>query len=136
MKIFDFDDSRNIVMINDFELITDNVMGGKSTGNLELIENEKKFIRLHGNVSTENNGGFIQFRSEIGVDDDLYKGLKIRVKGNKGKYFLHIRTPFTILPWQYYYHEFNVSEKWETIEVPLSRFKKSHFLQPSNFNSS
>ena len=43
--------------------ISDQVMGGISEVNFyELEENGRKFYRLEGNVSTENNGGFIQSR--------------------------------------------------------------------------
>ena len=44
----------------------DNVMGGLSKGKVsELIEKEISFYRLEGNVSTANNGGFIQFRTSV-----------------------------------------------------------------------
>ncbi len=48
-----------------WEMFTDAVMGGVSTGNfLELNEKEINFYRLLGEVSTKNNGGFIQFRTK------------------------------------------------------------------------
>ena len=43
---------------------TDRVMGGISSGSLKLIEEEgDKFYKMTGDVSTKNNGGFIQFRA-------------------------------------------------------------------------
>ena len=44
--------------------ISDRVMGGVSEGEVELHQDgEKVFVRLTGNVSTENRGGFIQLNS-------------------------------------------------------------------------
>ena len=48
-----------------WNFITDKVMGGVSTGkfNVEEVEGIKCY-RMTGNVSTQNNGGFIQIRSK------------------------------------------------------------------------
>jgi len=44
---------------------TDTVMGGVSQGKLAFMnENGENFYRMTGNVSTENNGGFIQLQLE------------------------------------------------------------------------
>ena len=44
--------------------ISDQVMGGISEVNFyEIEEDGETFYRLEGNVSTENNGGFIQSRA-------------------------------------------------------------------------
>ena len=46
-----------------WRFIADTVMGGVSTGKVDfLTENGMAYARLTGSVSTENNGGFIQFR--------------------------------------------------------------------------
>ena len=56
---------------NGWEFISDQVMGGVSNGKLEIQnEGEKKYFRLKGNVSTKNNGGFIQFRSVFEIKND------------------------------------------------------------------
>ena len=45
--------------------IADDVMGGISSGKVEFINIDgKSNALLTGNVSTENNGGFIQIRKE------------------------------------------------------------------------
>ena len=62
---------------NGWEFISDQVMGGVSNGKLEIQnEGEKKYFRLKGNVSTKNNGGFIQFRSVFDIKNDDYKEIK------------------------------------------------------------
>ena len=43
-----------------WQFIADTVMGGVSTGEIDFIElNGDAYARMRGNVSTENNGGFI-----------------------------------------------------------------------------
>ena len=49
-----------------WKFIADTVMGGISSGQLSFTLNENaNFARMIGKVSTENNGGFIQFRRSI-----------------------------------------------------------------------
>ena len=118
---------------NTWDFVSDNVMGGLSEGQYQfLLQNNEKFYRLHGTVSTENNGGFIQLRSKINFSDSSYTGIKIKVRGDKGNYSLHFRTGYTILPWQYYNFDFNVSDEWQVIKIPFKMFEKSHFFQPTN----
>ncbi len=117
--------------------ISDQVMGGIS----EVIFSEKeegeiRFYRMEGSVSTENNGGFIQFRSTVEIDDKSYKGLRIKTRGNGEEYFIHIRTPRTRLPWNYYSSSFVASEEWQWIDIPFDSFKKTGALVPRKFNPS
>ena len=49
-----------------WKLITDQVMGGISTGEVTFINTKKNsYVNLKGNVSTKNRGGFIQIRSDL-----------------------------------------------------------------------
>ena len=84
-----------------WEFITDQVMGGVSTGNVSFMtEKGTSYARMTGNVSLENNGGFIQFRRKVTSHFDKSKqGLELKLRGNKQKYFVHIRTTGTFLPW-------------------------------------
>ena len=61
---------------NRWQFFTDQVMGGKSYGKLNFVsENNIKYSRMAGNVTTENNGGFIQFRAELSYKlNKLMKG--------------------------------------------------------------
>ena len=52
-------------------------------------------------------------------------GVYLRARGNSQKYFIHLRTRGTMLPWQYYQAEFDVSEDWQIFRLPLSDFKPS-----------
>ena len=59
-----------------------------------------------------------------------FKGIKINSRGNDKEYFIHIRTKFTLLPWQYYQGKFSVNSKWQEIKINLSEFKRSGVLLP------
>ena len=120
-----------------WELITDSVMGGLSLGDLKAINYEEgMFYKLTGSVSTKNNGGFIQFRSKVELEDNDYRGIEIEYRNNgAGKhYYVHITTIFTVLPWQYYEAILPSNRKWTSLKIPLSNFQKSHFYQPKQFS--
>lgn len=118
--------------------VTDKVMGGISKGSLDFKkENEIYFYRMTGELSLENNGGFIQFRTKIEnhPKEKSYAGVRLRVRGNNNEYAIHIRTKYLLLPWQYYESAFQVTDQWTTIELPFSSFEKSNFYQPSSVSS-
>lgn len=94
----------NFTNRENWKLITDQVMGGISTGEVKFINRKKNsYVNLKGNVSTKNRGGFIQIRSDLrNVNLEEAKYIHIEAKGNNQNYFLHIRTKGTFLPWQYY----------------------------------
>ena len=114
---------------------SDQVMGGISEVNVyELEEEGMSFYRLEGNVSTENNGGFIQVRAGVNLRNKNIEGIRIKVRGNNNEYFLHLRSP-RMLPWNYYSAKFYASQEWTVIDLPLSSFEYSRDSSKS-FNSS
>ena len=70
-------------------------------GSLEFKESDTYFYRMTGELSLENNGGFIQFRTKIEdhPSDKSFRGVRLRVRGNNNEYTVHIRTkiPFFTL---------------------------------------
>jgi hypothetical protein len=66
--------------------ITDGVMGDLSEGkvNIDKIKNHLCY-RMTGNVTTENNGGFIQIRTLISpnIQVNKFKDIYIKAFGNK-----------------------------------------------------
>lgn len=107
----------------DWRYLGDSVMGGVSRGEARL---EGSVLRLTGIVSTENRGGFIQARTEL--QDGLPEtatGLRLRVRGNGLRYFLHLRTTRTVLPWQYYQQGFETGPDWADVTLPLADFAPS-----------
>ena len=116
--------------------VADTVMGGISTGGVEFKDIEDKTIAiLTGNVTTENNGGFIQIRRDLrSINLDSVNSIKLIAKGNNQKYFVFLRTTGTKLPWQYYQSEFTVNESFNEFILPINEFKKSGMLMSSKIN--
>jgi hypothetical protein len=125
------------IMIDNFDAdstvrwsyVSDQVMGGVSEGSAKMVTDSDKgdsYAHMIGSVSTANNGGFIQLRTSLssGVDKSA-AGIYIKARGNGQKYYIHLRTKGTMLPWQYYQGTFDVSDQWQVIRLPLDAFKAS-----------
>ena len=116
--------------------ISDQVMGGVSSGKVEFINiNNNLYARMTGNVSTKNNGGFIQVRrklEKLNLDDSKF--IEIIAKGNNQNYFIHLRTLGTFLPWQYYQISFKVINNFKTFKLPINEFKRSSVFLSKNIN--
>ena len=121
---------------NEWTYIADNVMGGISDGRVEFnLVDSNVYALLSGNVSTENNGGFIQIRRELkNIDLSKAKSIRVYARGNNEKYYIFLRTTGTILPWQYYSHEFTVNEEYNEFIMPIKDFKKSGTLLAKQVN--
>ena len=118
-----------------WNFITDQVMGGVSTGKfiVEKVDGEICY-RMTGDVSTKNNGGFIQIRAKLSpqINTKVYDGVYLKVYGNEKNYNLHLRTGLTLAPWQYYSYTFTAIKNWSEIRAPFKQFKKSNFYQPKS----
>ena len=120
--------AKNLVYENNWAYLADTVMGGVSRGGAEFSAGA---LRLTGQVSTKNNGGFIQVRTRVDPNQAVGKsGIKIKVKGNGDIYYLHVRNASARLPWQYYTASFQTSEKWKDITISFDEFEKSATLMP------
>ena len=118
-----------------WNFITDQVMGGISTGKFVVEEVDGMLCyRMIGDVSTKNNGGFIQIRARLSpkINSKDYNGVYVKVYGNEKKYNLHLRTELTLAPWQYYSYTFATKNNWIEIRAPFVQFKKSNFYQPKS----
>jgi hypothetical protein len=108
-----------------WEGFTDQVMGGVADMNARVeTDGTNKVLHLSGNVSLENNGGFIQVRllfdeKKRPFDAEEYTGIALRVRGKDQGYYVHLRTTRTVFPWSYYGQEFPVSEEWNTVYLPF-----------------
>ena len=123
------------IQSQEWNLVTDQVMGGLSVGKLSVEEIEGfKCYRMTGEVSTKNNGGFIQIRVKLNpeVYSKDYKGVYIKVYGNNNNYNLHLRTGLTFAPWQYYGFTFFSKKNWTEIRAPFNEFQKSNYYQPKS----
>ena len=118
-----------------WNFITDQVMGGLSTGKfiVEKVDGVMCY-RMTGDVSTKNNGGFIQIRAKLNpeINSKEYDGVYLKVYKKEKNYNLHLRTGLTLAPWQYYSYTFVTTKNWIEIRAPFKQFKKSNFYQPKS----
>jgi hypothetical protein len=110
-----------------WRFFTDGVMGGVSTGQMAFVQDDgPPHARMTGHVSTANRGGFIQMRLDLASPPPAgTTGLRLVVRGNGQRYFAHLRTSGTLLPWQYYQASFDVTETWAEVRLPLEAFHAS-----------
>ena len=111
-----------------WRLVTDQVMGGRSSG--ELLPDSylgKGCLRMRGRVSTANNGGFVQLALDLAggapVDASAYTGIELNVAGNGEQYNVHLRTSNLWLPWQAYRASFVAVPEWQTLRIPFAAFR-------------
>ena len=126
----------NFQNFENWSFVSDNVMGGISSGNVEFLPVENNFLaHITGKVSSENRGGFIQIRRKLNkINLENSKFIDITAKGNNQKYFVHIRTTGTILPWQYYQTDFYVNNEFKVFRLPINNFKRSSSFLSNKIN--
>ena len=91
--------AKNLVYENNWAYLADTVMGGVSQGSAEF---DAGALRLTGQGSTKNNGGFIQVRTRIDPNDSKEKTvIQHKVKGNGDVYYINIRNASARLTCQY-----------------------------------
>ncbi len=113
-----------------WQYVSDRVMGGLSDGQVSLEQDgELYYARLTGNVSTRNNGGFIQLRSGVSFENsekngkDL-QGVRLNVRGNGETYEIHITTNDRVYRGDYYSATFKADSDWTMIDLPFNKFKR------------
>lgn len=114
---------------------TDTVMGGVSDGRLkpDVIEG-RPCLRLSGEVSLLNNGGFVQASLDLDaaglLDARGYSGIEIDVFGNDENYNLHLRSADTRIVWQSYRASFQAPPRWQALRLPFAGFQPYRTDQP------
>ena len=123
-----------------WQYISDQTMGGVSSGQAFLDkEGDMIFARLTGNVSTYNNGGFIQIRTNfsfvdlINTNKDL-KGVLLNTKGNGEIYHIFIRTSEDRSYRDFYSATFTANDNWEIVDLPFTKFKHRYLNRALNGN--
>lgn len=114
--------------------VSDRVMGGVSNGGgaYEVMD-DRLALRLYGDVSTDNNGGFIQVSLRLDgrrLKADRYAGIEIDVLGNGEDYNVHVTTTRSFPPWRFYKHTFATTGDWTRIRLPWTDFTSDSFRQP------
>jgi hypothetical protein len=113
-----------------WQLITDSVMGGLSSGQLTLENYQgRNCLRMRGEVTTGNNGGFIQLALSLSglsqpeddaFDASAYDGVELEVSGNNESYNIHFRTSDLWFPWQSYRFSFTARDDWQMLRIPFA----------------
>lgn len=122
----------------DWRLFTDTVMGGVSRATMtrETVDG-KAAIRLQGDVSLENNGGFVQISLDFrpdgeSIDASAWSGIEIDVFGNGEEYAVNLRTSDLNRPWQSYRQTFRADSRWRTLKLSFKDFTPSRTDMPLN----
>lgn len=113
--IFDFNQNTNL---QNWQVVDDVVMGGKSSGNFNL-SNDGHGV-FSGKVSLENNGGFSSVRYDL-PEKKFVKGYSkviLTLKGDGKAYQCRIKHKNS--DYQSYSHPFETTGAWQTIEIQLA----------------
>jgi len=125
----------------DWELIADRVMGGVSNGTMHrAVVRGRDAIRMQGDVSLDNNGGFLQIALNLApdgssIDARQWTGIEIDVIGNDETYNLHLRTADVIRPWQSYRQSFVPTPDWQTVRLPFAGFEAHRIDAPLDLST-
>ena len=107
----------------DWITITDQVMGGVSKLSIKHIDDT---FYMKGNVSTDNNGGFVRLSNRININSNDFKGIKFKAKGNNETYEIHVTLKgLKIPPWSYFSQAFDVNNDWQEYEIFFKDLKRS-----------
>ena len=114
LTIYEFN---NKSIINDWQIVDDNVMGGISSSSISINKNGNGFFK--GSVSLANNGGFSSVRYRTKAMNLIDKNhFIIRIKGD-GKSF-QFRVKSAISESHSYKYIFSTNGQWQEIKIPFS----------------
>lgn len=115
-NITQFDESS---VTHRWKTITDNVMGGISSGSASI---QNGVLHFSGKISLANNGGFAMVRSEMEpFETSEFNAFKLRVKGDGKQYQFRIK--IHAQQKHAYIHHFNTTQSWQTIIIPFKSLK-------------
>ena len=131
LTLFDFSKKSNI---GQWKIINDEVMGGLSTGIIQVNKNGNGVYS--GHVSLENNGGFsmVQYNMDrMAVTD--YSAFVIRIKGDGKKYQMRCKSGDQQR--HSYIYTFSSKKDWQELTIPFEKmeaFFRGNALKLPNFN--
>jgi len=122
-----------------WQLSTDQVMGGVSNGSMmrEVVAG-RPAIRMRGDVSLENKGGFVQIAIDLmpggkAKDASNWAGVELDIFGNNEEYNIHLRTDDLTQPWQSYRQSFRASPQWQTVQFRFQDLPHRYCPQCTSF---
>lgn len=131
--IFDFNKDSNI---ENWSVVDDGVMGGRSKGSMGLSPEGHGLFQ--GRVSLENNGGFSSVRYRFDrIEVEKNSTIKIRLKGDGKRYQFRVKN--ALGEYYSYMAYFESSGQWEEVGITLKdmvpTFRGRKLNQP-NFSHS
>lgn len=109
-----------------WQMVSDQVMGGLSQGQMYLTEDG---VNVQGQVSLENNGGFLQVQwlideSLSSADLKNYEGIFIEWCAPKTEDLeLLLKSSQLWMPWQSYRCKATITTDWQTLFIPFEAFE-------------
>ena len=108
---------------NDWMIVNDDVMGGRSTSQAYLTDD---YLHFEGDVSLENNGGFASIRSRYGkMDLSVFDKVTIRARGSNRKFALTLNNSRAWYKPNYKFEFTPKGDDWQEFTIPINEFKES-----------
>lgn len=116
----------------EWRLISDQVMGGVSLGHMQ---DSGSVVNMQGQVSLDNNGGFVQIQTLLpkSLDTQNYHGIVIEVfSASPVNLQLLVKSSQLWMPWQSYRAQIEARPEWQTYHIPFSAFQPYKTQTPLN----
>lgn len=118
---------------NKWRIVNDGVMGGLSSSN--VIVNEDNKIVFKGIVSLENNGGFASLRSPVkDYNFEKFSGIELRMKGDGKRYSISMKETSYFTGYFYTTSFETKADEWITVKIPFNQFKLYYFGKETKSN--
>ena len=130
--IYDFS---NNTKLKGWNIVDDNVMGGRSRGSLRLDSNNNGVFS--GYISLKNYGGFssIRYRNKrVSIDDSKY--IILRIYGDNNYYQLRIKSNY--YDRHVYVKQFFAKKEWQEVKIKINSMEpqfRGRRLNMNNFGS-
>lgn len=118
-----------MLLDTNWEYVADRVMGGVSRGRMVAQDVAgRRAARLTGQVSLDNEGGFIQMAFDVLpggglLDASDFSAIELDAYGNGEIYDLRLRTDQLRRPWQSFRASFKAAPQWITHRIPFAAFQ-------------
>lgn len=123
--LFDFSGASEF---ENWRIVVDGVMGGRSTGQLVSQQDTLLFT---GETSLENNGGFSSIRAPVPAGSLAgFDALQILVKGDGRTWILGVRGRSGMGADSYWSRFETRAGEWQTVTVPIAEMERQYFGTP------
>lgn len=116
-------------------LVTGTAQKSDVAGRVEFVEDDgKTYLRLAGQVPTSDRA-YLEARLPLDArgrnfNAQAYSGIRLRVKGNGGRYALRLRTKDTRYSAQYYEAVFPTNGSWQEVKILFRQFHSASVRVP------